>query len=129
MIKYAVLSDDGLFVEAVGSAVVAPAGAIELPGVFDLSQALRCQVVAGELVPRPSIPPLVLTVAGVRVEGCPVGTLVVVHDLEVSEVLAEITTTAVDPVADLALPDPGAYQIEVCPPLPYIGFTINHEVA
>lgn len=129
MKKFAVLSEDGNSVEAVVSADALPdEAAIELPVGFDLTRVLRSYVSAGELVPRPQVPPPVQVAASVEVADCPPGTVITVHDVLGGEVLASITTDEAAPGVAFSLPDPGLYQIEIAPQFPYLGGVTNHEV-
>lgn len=128
MKKYAILSDDGLFVEAAGEAKFVPEGALELPAGFDLALVLRGHIVAGELVARPQLPPPIQSLNACDINECPPGTVITVRDVELSEVLIEFTTSLENPGAHLAMNDPGTYQFDIAPPLPFIGMVFTKEI-
>lgn len=128
MPRYAILSSDGLFVEAVATAPVVPEGALLVSGAVSLSHVLGCMVVGGELVPRPRAPRPYIGVGSVEVLDCPPDTLITVFDVEVGEVLGSAVATASAPGVFFSLPDRGRYQVEVSPPHPFLGCVESFEV-
>lgn len=128
MKKFAVISPDGLFVEAVGSGRSLPDGVIELPLSFDLNAILLSYAVEGRLVPRPAAPVLAEVAGGFVVSDCPPGTVITVTDIAVSDVLVDLVTSVEDPSPAFSFPDPGIYQFEILPPFPYLSRVIDKEV-
>lgn len=97
-----------------------PAGAVEidpdtfaaLPGVwFD----------GAAWVARPTVTGFAETAEGVAFTGLPSGAVVSVEDGETAEVLATVTPTG--GAADIALPDPGPYELRVGAPAPWLPWT------
>ena len=115
MIHYAMLDATGVYPHTAGRGVALPKGALETPGDLLPAQIIRMMLDDGVWVPRPEVPPMAVTPPLVTCEGLPTGSTVTVSDGETGEVLATLT----DPIS-LELPDPGPYQIEVTPPLPWL---------
>jgi len=97
-----------------------PEGAEETPGDLLPVQIIRMMLDGGVWVPRPEVPPLAVTPPRVTCEGLPMGSMVTVTDGETGETLATLT----DPTL-LDLPDPGPYQIDVTPPLPWLHLRVR----
>jgi len=115
MIHYVTLDPTGVYPHTAGRGGVLPEGAVETPGDLLPAQIIRMMLDGGVWVPRPEMPPLRVEATMVACDGLPAGSTVTVSDGETGETLAVMT----DP-AFFSLPDPGPYQIEVAPPLPWL---------
>ena len=115
MIHYVTLDPTGVYPHTAGRGGVLPEGAVETPGDLLPAQILRMMLEGGVWVARPEVPPLVIAPPRVICDGLPPGTVVTVVDGETGETLATLT----DP-RFFTLPDPGPYQVDVTPPLPWL---------
>lgn len=129
MIKFAIVSPNGLTIEAAGFAAELPAGAVPLPLSFDLSAVLRSYFAAGVLTPRPEVASPTLTPEGVRLGDYPSGTRIEIVDHEAGEFLAEAVIPDGVSFVDLEISDAGVYQFDIDPPFPYMPAVFNLEVS
>jgi hypothetical protein len=73
---------------------------------------------------RPTVAAHALTAEGVAIAGLPASATVTVEDGETGQVLAT-TGPAPDGSLDVALPDPGPYEITVTAPAPWLPWTLR----
>lgn len=119
MKRYVILGSDNM-VQSAGfsSNGWMPEGAIEIDLVIQSDDA-ACLYWDGEgLAMRPSAPQIERVDEGVyRVVQCPTNTRIVISDLEDGERLVD---SVFEGDVNFNLTDPGGYQIEITPPLPYL---------
>lgn len=113
---WALLDDHGC-VTACGINTTPPPGAVAAP---ENPRMLMC--LAGEWSPRPTVPEPVLTGTGFVLAGLPEGTITTVYDLEAGTILGTIEGDA-----EVVLPDPALYAIEILPPKPWLPVRLRLE--
>lgn len=117
MIAYAVLKPNGC-IDFAGISRNPPPGYVPLPGDLTPEYQLWLMHVNGEWVERPELPYWTPTSTGIRIDACPDGVMVEVHDLDTGAFLGSIESG--DGLLVLDLPDAGTYRISVSAPDPWV---------
>jgi hypothetical protein len=113
-------SESNLFLQPHTYHVVSGAGEPAVDYVADIGN-------GPEILPRPLISPLTEDTPGVwEATGCPDDLEIVVWDIDLGVILAEVPQ--INGVIQIALPDPGSYKLISKAPFPYINITQIIEV-
>lgn len=120
-IKFAILDGSGLVVSTgIAQAEAVPEGAVSLAWASDLATIARGYFVDGIWQARPAAPALQETGPNTwRLPECPAGTVLTIADCEDGTVLID---GPVSGDVDFQLVDPGQYQVELIPPVPFLPF-------
>ena len=115
MIRWAIIDATGCVTRA-GAGQTLPEGAVELPTHLTPEDAVRMRLVDGDWIDRPAIYPPAQS-GGTVTYTAPDGAVAQVCDGITGAILATVAASGGQIVLEFA---PGAYQIEVNPPAPWM---------
>lgn len=114
--RYVILDPEGMVIsQGIAAPAGLPPGALVLKGAAAADWIGAAYFDGAQMRPRPVGPALEPQGTAWVIRACPAGTRVKITDMSDGEVLADV---AAEGDLDLALPDPGSYQIEILPPIP-----------
>lgn len=129
MKHYAILDPSGVPIEA-GSRRSLPQGAVELPPGLSAERAVTMMWTGEDWQPRPAISnPEVLDMGGqprLIFTDLPAGSLCEVVDRETG---AALVSAVMEGTFDVLLGDAGPYRVEITPPLPWLPYWMEVDVA